>query len=156
MRTAFSGWRVSGNFRATSGAPLQILVTGDPARTGLTNQRPNLVSGVDPYLKQGTQYLNTAAFAIPDVGTLVNLPRNSIVGPGTRVVDLALVRSFNFATSRTLEARVEAFNVFNWFRPAVDNTPLQAPIVTVNVPTFGQILEAADPRIMQFAVKFSF
>jgi hypothetical protein len=156
MRAAFSGWRLSGSFRALSGAPLQILVTGDPARTGLTNQRPNLVAGVDPYLKDGNRYLNPAAFAIPDVGTLGNLPRNSIVGPGTRVVDLALTRAFSVATGRTLEARVEAFNAFNWFRPAVDNTPLQAPIVTVNVPTFGQILEAADPRIMQFALKFSF
>ena len=107
-------------------------------------------------LKQGTAYLNPAAFAIPAVGTLGDLPRNSIVGPGSRVVDLAIVRAFRFATTQTLEARVEAFNVFNWFRPASDKTPLQAPIVTVNSPTFGQILEAADPRIMQFAVKFGF
>ena len=71
-------------------------------------------------------------------------------------MDLALVRAFKFATSQMFEARVEAFNVFNWFRPASDKTPLQAPIVTVNSQTFGQILEAADPRIMQFAVKFSF
>ena len=111
---------------------------------------------VDPYLKSGTRYLNPAAFAIPQVGTLGNMSRNSIVGPGTRAMDIALVRVFRFGTSQTLEARVEAFNAFNWFRPAVDNTPLQAPIVTVNSPTFGQILEAADPRIMQFAVKFGF
>jgi len=156
MRAALTGWRLSGSFRALSGAPLQILVTGDPARTGLTNQRPNLVAGVDPYLKEGTRYLNPAAFAIPDVGTLGNLPRNSIVGPGTRVVDLALTRVFTVGTSRTLEARVESFNAFNWFRPAVDNNPLQAPIVTVNSQTFGQVLEAADPRIMQFALKFGF
>ena len=156
LRAALSGWRASGSFRAASGAPLQILVTGDPARTGLTNQRPSLVAGVSPYLKQGTSYLNPAAFAIPAVGTLGDLPRNSIVGPGSRVVDLALVRAFKFATSQTFEARVEAFNVFNWFRPGSDKTPLQAPIVTVNSQTFGQILEAADPRIMQFAVKFSF
>jgi hypothetical protein len=84
------------------------------------------------------------------------MPRNSIVGPGTRVVDLALTRAFAVATGRTVEARVEAFNLFNWFRPGVDNTPLQAPVVTVNSQTFGQILEAADPRIMQFALKFSF
>ena len=156
MRAALSGWRVAGSFRATSGAPLQVFVQGDPARTGLTNQRPNLVAGIDPYLKQGTRYLNPAAFAIPDVGTLGNLPANSIIGPGTRNIDLALTRAFKFATNQTLEARVEAFNALNWFRPGVDKTPLRAPIVTVNSPTFGQILEAADPRIMQFALKFGF
>ena len=156
MRAALSGWRVSGGFRATSGAPLQIVVTGDPARTGLTNQRPNLVAGVDPYLNQGTRYLNPAAFALPGVGTLGDLPANSIIGPGNRVVDLSLVRAFRFGTTQTLEARVEAFNALNWFRPGTDKTPLQAPIVTVNSQTFGQILEAADPRIMQFAVKFGF
>jgi carboxypeptidase family protein len=151
-----AGWRVSGGFRATSGAPLQIVVTGDPARTGLTNQRPNLVAGVDPYLNQGNRYLNPAAFAIPGVGTLGNLPANSIIGPGNRVLDVSLVRAFRFGTTQTLEARVEAFNALNWFRPGTDKTPLQAPIVTVNSQTFGQILEAADPRIMQFAVKFGF
>jgi hypothetical protein len=66
------------------------------------------------------------------------------------------VRAFRFGTTQTLEARVEAFNALNWFRPGTDKTPLQAPIVTVNSQTFGQILEAADPRIMQFAVKFGF
>jgi len=154
MRAALSGWRLSGSFRAAAGAPLQVQVTGDPARTGLTAQRPNLVSGADPYLKQGTRYLNPAAFAIPDVGTLGNLPRNSIVGPGSRVLDLAFVRAFKFATSQQLEARLEAFNAFNWFRPATTGT--NNPVQTVNSPTFGQILESADPRIMQFALKFSF
>ena len=120
----------------------------------MTNQRADVVTGVDPFLKTGTAYLNPAAFAIPQVGTLGNAKRNAYVGPGSRVIDLALVRAFKFAGSQQLEARVEAFNAFNWFRPATTGT--NNPVVTVNSPTFGQILEAADPRIMQFAVKFSF
>ena len=31
------------------------------------------------------------------------------------VVDLSLVRSFRFGNGHRIEARVEAFNAFNWF-----------------------------------------
>ena len=73
---------------------------------------------------------------------------NAYVGKGSRVVDLSLVRSFRFSTHR-IEARVEAFNAFNWFRWG-------NPVTAVNNPTFGRILSAGDPRIMQFAMKYSF
>jgi hypothetical protein len=48
-----------------------------------------------------------------------------------------------------VEFRAEAFNVFNNFR--MDN-----PTVDVNTPTFGQVITALDPRIMQFAMKYVF
>jgi hypothetical protein len=156
LRMVASGWRLSGIFRAASGSPLNIITGVDRALSGINNQRPNQVLD-DPYGDGSwTNYLNRAAFEQPALGTLGNTPRNSVTGPGAKVVDLSLVRGFRFAASQRIEARVEAFNAFNWFRP-LPNPPLNnAPVVNLTSPTFGQILAADDPRILQFAVKYSF
>jgi hypothetical protein len=58
-----------------------------------------------------------------------------------------------------VEARVEAFNAFNWFRPlAPDPNPTnnQSPVTNLASPSFGRYLVVGDPRIMQFALKYSF
>ena len=52
-------------------------------------------------------------------------------------------------SSQRIEARIEAFNALNWFR-RLD------PVTSFSSPQFGQIQTAADPRIMQFAVKYQF
>jgi hypothetical protein len=75
-----------------------------------------------------------------------------IVGPGNKAGDLSLVRLFRFGT-HAVEARVESFNAFNWFNPG----PTNAPVTNLNNPQqFGTITSADDPRIMQFALKYSF
>jgi hypothetical protein len=66
-------------------------------------------------------------------------------------VDLALVRAFRFASTHRVEARVEAFNAFNWFNPGGGG-----PVTNRDNVQFGRITSADDPRIMQFAVKYSF
>jgi ribosome biogenesis protein Tsr3 len=54
------------------------------------------------------------------------------------------------AGQRTLEFRVEAFNLLNNFNWGDPNTRL-------NAGTFGRITtQAGDSRIMQFAVKYGF
>ena len=61
---------------------------------------------------------------------------------GTRVVDLAVVRSFRFATTQRLEARIEAFNAFNWFRPGevnVNPTTNQSPVTNLSSPLLAGI-----------------
>ena len=118
LRAVASDWTLSGIARFFSGRRLNVTMTSDPARTGIANQRPNLVLD-NPYGdKSFTNYLNRAAFAEPALGTLGNLQRNGIVGPGTKVVDVALVRLFRFGGTHTVEARAEAFNAFNWFNPS--------------------------------------
>jgi hypothetical protein len=150
LRAVASNWSLFGIGRFFSGRPLNVTLTSDPARTGIANQRPNLVLD-DPYGdKSYTNYLNRAAFAEPALGTLGNLQRNSIVGPRNKAVDLSLVRRFRFGT-HVVEARAEAFNAFNWFNPG-----LNAPVTNFNNVQFGQITSAEDPRIMQFALKYSF
>ena len=92
---------------------------------------------------------NGRPFAQPAIGTYGNSGYNAYLGPGTRTIDLALVRSFRFPNSHSLEARVEAFNALNWLRP-------QNPNATLSSPTFGQILTSYDPRVMQFGLKYQF
>jgi hypothetical protein len=64
-------------------------------------------------------------------------------------VDLSLVRRFDLPNANSLEARVEAFNAFNWFL-------LGNPTTNLSSANFGRITTADDPRIMQFAVKYAF
>ena len=150
-RALASGWRLSGIFRANSGAPLTVSTGTDRALSGIqaTTQRPNQVLD-NPYGdKTVNNWLNSAAFAQPAQGTYGNSVRNAYDGPGRKVVDLSLVRSFRFGNGQRVEARVEAFNAFNWF--LLDN-----PNTTFSSATFGRITSSGDPRIMQFAVKYEF
>jgi hypothetical protein len=153
-RMLASGWRLSGIFRALSGRRLNITTGVDRALSGNPNQqRPNQVLD-DPYGDGSwNNWLNARAFAQPALGTFGNVERNSVVGKGSRVVDLSLVRSFRFADTHRIEARIEAFNAFNWFRPAGGNN---APVTNLSNANFGRYLAADEPRIMQFALKYQF
>jgi len=151
MRALASGWRLSGIFRANSGAPLTVTTGTDRALSGIqtTTQRANQVLD-NPYGDRTiNNWLNATAFALPALGTYGNSVRNAYDGPGRKVVDLSLVRSFRFARGQRVEARVEAFNAFNWF--LLDN-----PNTTLSAATFGRITSSGDPRIMQFAMKYEF
>ena len=150
LRVLASGWRVSGIVNANTGNWLTVTTTTDRAFNGIPNQRVDQVSE-NPYGdKTLTGYLNPAAFAIPAAGALGSeLPR-SIEGPGFWKVDVSLARVLSVADRRTLELRVEAFNLFNNFNWGDPNQSL-------NAGTFGRITtQTGDSRIMQFAVKYGF
>jgi hypothetical protein len=149
MRVIASGWRLSGVYRAMTGSTLNIETGLDRALTGMQDQRPNQILD-DPYGdKTVNNWLNPRAFEQPALGTHGNARRNGYEGPGRQVVDLSLVRTFRFRGTHALEARLESFNAFNWFL-------LNNPNTTLNNANFGRILSAADPRIMQFALKYAF
>ena len=68
-------------------------------------RRPDLVPGVDPFIKDGgLLFLNPAAFATPKPGTFGNLERNSIHGPSFRQVDLVVAK--HLPVSRRTQCRV--------------------------------------------------
>ena len=151
-RLLASDWRLSGIFRASSGAPLSVFTGVDRSLTGIqaTTQRASQVAD-DPY-GDGTidRWLNPAAFAQPALGTYGNSRRNAYDAPGVRVVDLSLVRLFSLSSGKRIEARVEAFNAFNWFIKG-------SPVNTLSNANFGRIQTiAVPPRVMQFAMKYVF
>jgi hypothetical protein len=149
-RVIGSEWRLSGIYRVNSGAPLTVVTGADRALSGIqaTTQRANQVLS-DPYGDGRFNWLNPQAFAQPALGTYGTSVRNAYDGPGRQQVDLSLVRSFRFTNGHRIEARVEAFNAFNWF--LLDN-----PNTTFSSATFGRITSSGDPRIMQFAMKYDY
>ena len=154
MRILASGWRLSGIFRASSGTPLTVTTGVDRALSGIQagTQRANQVLD-NPY-GDGTinNWLNPVAFAQPALGTYGNSVRNAYDGPRAQGIDLSLVRLFSLGNGRRLEARVEAFNAFNWFIKGNPNTTLSSA-------NFGRITTIATgyaPRVMQFAMRYVF
>ena len=64
-------------------------------------------------------------------------------------IDMGLTRSFRVREGQNMEFRAESFNMPN-------HVNLSTPNVTLSNATFGQIQSAADPRIMQLALKYIF
>jgi len=100
------------------------------------------------YVKEGYRWLDAAAFRAPAAGAFGNLENNSLIGPGRFNVDMGIVRSFRIG-ARAIQFRAEAFNVFN-------RVNLGIPVSALNSPNFGLITSAADPRIIQLALKYTF
>jgi hypothetical protein len=155
LRLLASDWRIAGILNTRSGAWLSVTqsINRDTAGTGIQGQSGQPVNQIldDPYgARSLTNYLNPAAFALPELGTLGNAGFFSVEGPGFWTVDVALSRLVPVGGTRNIELRIEAFNLlnnFNWGNP----------VTTLDTPTFGQIQsQAGDPRILQFGVKYGF
>lgn len=156
-------WELSGITRFTSGFPVTMYNYGD---NSLLGTEPNGVNnfGIDePHYtpgplqlnhnpRNGAPYFNTALFSLQPLGQVGNARRRFFYGPGMNNFDVALHKSVSLTESKSLELRAEAFNVFNhaqFYGPSsVDGN--------VSGTTFGQVVSAAPPRLMQLAVKFAF
>jgi len=157
------GWSISGITRASTGFPVTIKSNDDNSLQG------SIPNGVNNYSldtadyngqplnlngnpRNGLAYFNPSAFSESALGSPGNAARRSFHGPGELNFDLALLKDFKFTESKTLQFRMESFNTFNhaeFFGPA-------AVQGNVDSPTFGQVIKAAPPRLMQAALKFIF
>ena len=158
-----SGWALSGITRFASGLPVTFASSGDNYLVQVQNNGVNATSVDMPNYdgtpfklnrnpRNGKSYFNTAAFTPNALGTQGNSKRRMFYGPGIDNYDMALHKVTNFAEARSLELRLEMFNVFNHaqFYP---NGSVDGNIGDVS---FGRVLRAADPRIGQIAAKFRF
>ena len=147
-----SDWVVNGIFNASDGRPFTV-TSNDRQNTGSGRiSRADCVSDPVPSGFDQTidAWFNTAAFAVPALLTYGNCGSNSVRGPGSKSMNLAVFRSILFDTRR-LELHIETFNLFNWV-----NWGFPARNVS-NLGTLGRITSTlGDPREMQFAVKFFF
>src|SRR5207237_3553976 len=109
-------WCLYVSLKIMSGGDWAETTNQDRALTGMAGQRVNQIMGNVYGNKTAGNYLNPAAFTLPALGTLGNMGRNSILGPGTWQFDMALSRTFQIREGQKMEFRAEAFNVTNSLR----------------------------------------
>lgn len=151
LRTTLGGWQTNGIVTLQTGFPFNVIASGDPANTGRSNERPNLVGTPSSNCGDGhlTNCISTAAFATP-VYAYGNAGRNLLYGPGLYNVDFSLFKNFRLMERSSLQFRSEFFNFFN--TPAFSN-----PNATFGAPNFGTITSTKhDNREIQFALKLMF
>jgi len=161
-----SGWRITGLYTRTTGTAVTPFTGFD--RSGLgggADARPNLVPGAspNPILGGPNQYFNPAAFSLQPLGTLGNLGRSTLSGPGYSNLDMAVFK--NTPVKRVSEVfniqlRAEFFNLPNhpnWGQPNqnVFNNGV-GPNGTLN-PNVGRITSiVGTSRQIQLGIRIGF
>src|SRR5208283_5825330 len=151
LKAGLGGWELSGIVTMESGFPLAINLGGPQGSNGLANatNRPN-VNGSVSYPQQVTEWFNPAAFSVPALGQWGDLGKNAVRGPGRDNWNMSLFKSFVFnERGMALQFRAEFFNIWN-------HTQFANVSSTYTSSNFGQVTSTADPRTLQFGLKFSF
>jgi hypothetical protein len=157
------GWELSGITRFSSGFPVTLVNYGDNSLigaepNGINNygvDEPNYSGGplhLNSNPRNGLSYFDTAQFTENALGSPGTARRRFFYGPGMENFDLALLKNVKLTETKSLQFRVEAFNAANhaqFFGPqAVDGNIASS--------TFGRVISAAPPRLIQLGAKFFF
>ena len=154
FRAILGDWQWSGDWSIVSGLPFtpRFLGQTEELNAGTNGTlRPNVVPGQPVSLSNPSilEWFNTAAFAMPPPGTYGDARRNSIIGPGSKVFDMAITKIFPLKESRVLEFRAQATNIFNIVNYSSIDT-------SVTSPTFGRVTAAGGMRQITMTARFRF
>jgi hypothetical protein len=111
------GWQLNNILSLRSGTPFTVTTPTTPLNTPSITQNPadqikddvEILGGVG----RGNSYFDPFAFAVVSEARLGTAGFNSLRGPGRKQWDVGLFRQINVGGQRTLQVRVEAFNVTN-------------------------------------------
>ena len=160
LREIFGGWQL--NLIATHNSPTPFTVydsnnvslqANSPPISGYPASRPNLIGNPNSGPHTVEEWLSPSAFQrlnpVTQAGQFGNAGRDIARGPAFTDLDPSLTRSFKLTETARLQFRAESFNVAN-------HANFGLPVADLNSPNFGQILSAASPRLMQFALKLTY
>jgi hypothetical protein len=169
-----NGWALSGITTYQTGFPIRITSSADnELMNSFDFELPGEPDQLAPFKIQhpqnhGNYYFNQQTFTenandptcggnpYPGcydpslLGRVGNAPRTICCGPGISNSDLAVLKNIAVSETKHFEFRAEVFNIFNhtqFFNPDGNST---------DGSQFGQVTQAKDPRLMQFALKFYF
>jgi hypothetical protein len=133
---AVSGWTLGTIVTLQSGFPFSPQLGYNPTGSGDTRNpvrpdiNPNFQGNLYPRTQQ--QFFNPAAFLAPAYGTVGNLGRDTLTGPGLANADLSLLKAILITERLHAQFRAEFFNALNRTNFATPN-----PVVFTSGPTQG-------------------
>lgn len=157
------GWSISGNTRFSTGFPVTLYDNSDNSLLGTLGNgvnnyildTPNVANGpldINTNPRNGKPEFNVNLFSEESLGQLGTAARRFFYGPGIENFDVELTKTTKIRENRSIDVRVEAFNIFNhaqFYGPgAVDGT--------YGTPNFGYVVSCAQPRLIQLAIKLHF
>jgi hypothetical protein len=162
----FNGWQLSSIVTWQGGFPFTVYSGVDNSLSGEFEDRADFtgssvgqaqLSSGRSHAQMVQKWFNTSLFQPNATGTFGNLGKNVLRGPRMFNNNMALVKDTKIGERFGVQFRAEAFNVFN-------NVNFQLYTTNGNTgldrsqadPTFGQIFNAAAPRILQLALKVMF
>lgn len=160
---ATQGWSIAGTTRLSTGMPVTLYDESDNSLLGTLGNGfnnyildvPNVANGpleINTNPRNGRPEFNASLFSEENLGQLGNADRRFFYGPGIENFDVQLTKTTKLTENTSIDIRAEAFNVFNhaqFYGPlAVDGT--------YGTPNFGDVVSAAQPRLIQLAVKLHF
>jgi Carboxypeptidase regulatory-like domain len=171
-----SGWQVSPILSATTGLPVNVQnglpIPGQALLGGIEGDRPNYnpnpPSGCHPdqvtkiNVGTGVQWYNPQCYSLPSIGTLGNVGRNTVNGPGLLGVDIGVLKDTKITERLDTQFRAEFFNIVNHTNFAPPNPAAGAFAGNVGAPqtynTNAGLIgnTSTSSRQIQFALKFIF
>jgi hypothetical protein len=152
-----NGWALSGITTFQTGFPIRISTLDDQELMYSFDfelpGEPDLVAPLHTMKpqKNGNYYFDPASFSEDNTfGRIGSSPRTICCGPHISNTDFAVLKTFTISETKRVDFRGEFFNIFNhtqFFNP--DGSFSDGS-------QFGQVTQARDPRLMQFALKFFF
>jgi len=163
------GWRVTGQTVLQGGFPVNLQDSNELSLVCSTTysfyacpDRPDFVSTptlLNPRASANHLWFNPASFTDNAVGTLGNVSRGFLRGPGYWGSSFSIQKDTRITEKMNIQLRLEAYNVFN-------HANFANPDGDVASPTFGQILNLRPfvnngpspegSRLVQLAAKFIF
>jgi hypothetical protein len=154
------GWQVNGLFSAYSGSPFSITSAGTslnmPGSTQTADQikdEVEILGGIG----NGNPWFDTSAFRPVTEARFGNNGYNTMRGPGFVNFDMSVFRQFTLGGQRTLQFRLEIFNLTNTahFANPSGNASNQASFgIITNTANSGR--EGIDERLMRVGFRFGF
>jgi len=151
------GWSLSGNVTLQSGSPYTARILGSSINnsgTGANQSERADSTGVSSSLpasdRSVNRFFDTDAFVLPEPDRYGDAGRNTITGPGTKGVNLALTKVIRLSQDgKRLQFRAQAFNALN--------TPNFSGLGTVvNAVDYGRLTAAKQMRQLEFTLRFNF
>ncbi len=161
-----NGWEITGINSWQNGFRFTVYSGIDNSFSGVGNDRADF-KGTDIRLanlgdrshsQMVNEYFDTSLFDKNSVGTYGNAPRNMLTNPGLFNIDLAVLRYFPINERMKFQFRAEFFNLLNNVNFTVPGLGSASPNESAagnvwGTGDFGRLTHAADPRILQFALK---